>query len=54
MSIPHQTLSCFDVAYVDLLQAGRLTHQRVRGGSHGLITDAVQNLGLQRHKRNKE
>ncbi len=52
-SIPYQTLSWFDIGQLDFFQAGWLAHQGVRGGSHGLVTDAVQNLRLQRKRQNK-
>ena len=52
LSIPYQALSWFDIGQLDFFQAGRLAHQGVRGGSHGLITDVVQNLRLQRKRQN--
>lgn len=42
--IPHQTLAWIDIGQLDFFQTSRLAHQGVRGGSHGLITDGVQNL----------
>lgn len=51
--IPHQTLAWIDVGQLDFFQTSRLAHQGVRGGSHGLITDGVQNLWLQKRTPNK-
>lgn len=51
--IPHQTLAWIDVGQLDFFQTSWLAHQGVRGGSHGLITDGVQNLWLQKRTPNK-
>lgn len=51
--IPHQTLAWIDVGQLNFFQTSRLAHQGVRGGSHGLITDGVQNLWLQKRTPNK-
>lgn len=51
--MPYQTLSRLDIGQLDFFQAGQLAHQGVRGGSHSLITDAVQNLRLQRKRQKR-